>query len=239
MPLTSRSSTGAMPSDDAHRGFDACPIPQAIKQSLWAVYCWSFLALLLLLAVVTACIMWMILPATHKHHHSSQRQLIAPLPEDRGPATPLSTTERFPLNWTVMVGDETMRATFMALARQVMQEKTLTSSFEPDDDEGSAVDPGTAGRVDAASADSDILDSGAPLALASSAALPALERACTGASTKARVPQTQAATAERQDTAADCRATRPSKPSPHTHPHASPHFSSSHAAHPPFHIYLR
>lgn len=166
-------------------GGDVCPTPQAIKQSLWAVYCWSFLALLLLLAVLTSCIIWIILPASHKHHHSSQRQLIAPLPEDHGPATPLSTTERFPLNWTVMVGDETMRATFMALARQVMQEKAITSSFQPEDDEGSSVDPGTAGSVDAASADSDILDSGALLRR-----LPALELASTGASAKVLIPQT-------------------------------------------------
>jgi hypothetical protein len=48
-------------------------------------------------------------------------QIVAPLPEDHGPATAVSTTERSPLNWTIMVGDETMRVTFMALARQVMQ----------------------------------------------------------------------------------------------------------------------
>lgn len=186
-PLTSRSAGARRPLTTRTAGVDVCPTPQAIKQSLWAVYCWSFLALLLLLAVLTACIVWIILPATHKHHHSSQHQLIAPLPEDRGPATPLSTTERFPLNWTVMVGDETMRATFMALARQVMQEKALTSSFEPEDDEGSAVDPGTASSVDVASADSDILDSGALLSLTSSAALPAGNgpaRTCTGAKYK-------------------------------------------------------
>jgi hypothetical protein len=50
-----------------------------MKQSLWAMYCWMLMALLLLLGVIAACIYFIIIPMAHYSpggHGGSSNQVL-------------------------------------------------------------------------------------------------------------------------------------------------------------------